>query len=356
MTLRPQICCALISSFILWPCTAQSQTDSATARVLFEEGRKLIAQKQFTEACPKFEESYRLDSAIGTLLNLADCWERTGRTASAWARFLEVAELTKRLGQVDRERLARARATALEPRLSKLRVEVSSPPTGLELSRDGTPFGAAQWGMDVPIDPGSHTLEAKAPGRKPWTTVVDVPGDGKRAVVLIPSLPPDVTTQLSNPPPKETASAIAPQTTQPAPPTSSIRARPTENAPNTNQTLAAISTPTWILAGIGVTGLSVGTVFIFQLRSKNEEADAVCPTGLDCTDDEIARYDRAVSGAKTAKWVSGVSFAVGGTALASSALLTLLANRESKTGQRTLPILEIDPHRGLAALSISRTW
>ncbi len=186
---------------------AMGQTDSATARVLFEEGRRLIHKKDYADACPKFEESYRLDPGIGTLLNLADCWEHIGRTASAWARFLEIADMTKRLGQTDRERVARARAAALEPKLSRLHIEVGSTEPGLELLRDGAPFGQAQWGMDVPVDPGNHTIEAKAPGFKSWTTVIQVPEGGKKAVVLVPSLvkaepplPAPVAAPLSQPP------------------------------------------------------------------------------------------------------------------------------------------------------------
>src|SRR5436189_3072489 len=104
-----------------------AESDAAGARVLFAEGRKLVDAGNYAAACPKFEDSFRLDPGVGTNFNLADCFERIGRTASAWARFLDVAAATKAAGQVERERVARWRAAALERRLTRMIVEVSSP-------------------------------------------------------------------------------------------------------------------------------------------------------------------------------------------------------------------------------------
>src|SRR5450432_3403221 len=58
--------------------------DSAAAQALFDQGKKAMAALNYAEACPKLEESYRLQEALGTLLNLADCYQRQGKLASAW--------------------------------------------------------------------------------------------------------------------------------------------------------------------------------------------------------------------------------------------------------------------------------
>src|SRR5512138_2397422 len=91
----------------------------AAAQALFDDARRLMADKKYAEACPKLEESQRLDPGIGTLLNLAECQSLTGRTASAWANFLEAAYQAKAAGQAKRENTARSRAAALEPKLSR---------------------------------------------------------------------------------------------------------------------------------------------------------------------------------------------------------------------------------------------
>jgi len=82
---------ALLSVSVAAPSLAQSAADKATAETLFDEGRRLLVQNKLPEACSKFAESQRLDPAIGTQLNLGDCYERTGRLASAWAQFREAS-------------------------------------------------------------------------------------------------------------------------------------------------------------------------------------------------------------------------------------------------------------------------
>jgi hypothetical protein len=121
-----------------------------------------------------------LDPKPGAALNLADCYEENGQTASAWARYLDAAPLSHRAGQAERERYARAHAAALEPKLSRLTVVVPSAPSGLSVTRDGVAIDAATWGTAVPVDPGAHVVEARAPGMPAWSMAVKVGvGDGK---------------------------------------------------------------------------------------------------------------------------------------------------------------------------------
>ncbi|MDB4996135.1 MAG: putative rane protein, partial [Myxococcaceae bacterium] len=98
--------------------------DPAAAQQLFSDAKKLIAENKWADACPKLEESQRLDPGMGTQFNLANCYEHVGKTASAWAAFIEVAGQAKAAGQAPREKAARDRANVLEPKLSKLTVTV----------------------------------------------------------------------------------------------------------------------------------------------------------------------------------------------------------------------------------------
>src|SRR5262245_23511913 len=91
---------AVLSGALLAPGLARADVsaDKAAAEALFNHAKQLVKEGKLSEACPKFEESLRLDPGIGTLLYLADCQEKAGKTASAWARFLEAAAAAKAAG------------------------------------------------------------------------------------------------------------------------------------------------------------------------------------------------------------------------------------------------------------------
>src|SRR4051812_42462687 len=155
--------------------SARAQDDTASALSLFEEGKKLATEGNYAEGCRKLLASYNLVQKVGTLLNLADCYEKQGKTASAWARFTEAATMAERAGQNDRVEFAHKHAAELAPRLSRLTVVVATRPPGLEVKRDGAALDPVVFGAAVPVDPGPHGVEAHAPGKKPWSGSVDVP-------------------------------------------------------------------------------------------------------------------------------------------------------------------------------------
>jgi hypothetical protein len=166
-----------------------STADRAAAQALFDEGRELMEQGRSADACPRFEESDRLEPALGTRFHLANCYEELGKLASAHALYLQVASEAATRNQAARERVARERAQAVEPRLARLTIEVPfSPSPALRVERDGTLVGAAQWGLPVPVDPGVHHLNASAPGREPWAADVEIPGEPGVTRVNVPPL------------------------------------------------------------------------------------------------------------------------------------------------------------------------
>jgi hypothetical protein len=178
------------------PARAQAQVgsgDSAAALTLFEEGKKLATDGNYKEGCPKLLASYNLVQKLGTLLNLADCYEKSGKTASAWVRFTEGTMIAERAGQQERAEFARTHAAALVPRLSRLVITVAGPPPdGLEVRRDGALVEAAAFGTAVPLDPGTHTIEARAPHKKAWSTSVDIELDASKPRAFeIPALEAD---------------------------------------------------------------------------------------------------------------------------------------------------------------------
>lgn len=244
--------------------------ERAAAEVLFQEARQLSKQGKDTEACPKYEESNRIDPSIGTQLYLADCYERIGKLASAWVLFKEAASQAQLAGQSAREKSATTRADDLEARLPKLLLRVTAADTpGLELRQDGKPVRRALWGSALPVDSGLHTLQATAPGRRGWESSIQA-SNGQLTTVNIPELPPETTPLVA---PSAPGKAPAASTTSPTSPPSSP---PKANAPvaegwSTQKTIGAIS------AGVGAVSLAAGTYFAFQARSQWKDAQPLCP-------------------------------------------------------------------------------
>jgi hypothetical protein len=291
---------------------AQSADNAAAARALFSEARALVAAGKHADACPKFEESLRLNRGIGTQFNLADCLEQTGRTASAWGHFLEVAASARAAGQGERETVARDRAAALEPKLARLVIQVEAPLPGLDVRRDGVVIGSASYRTPTPVDPGRHVVEATAPGRQRWSSEVVVPTGPGVVTVRVPELAPEGAATSAVP--KAAATGVAPA--------GAARSPTTDDASSSSgqRTLALAA------GGVGVVGVAVGTVFFLKYRSENAKAEDICPTSSSpCPSGSAAKHAGLVADARSARTLTYVGWGVGAAGLAGAAVLWLTA-------------------------------
>ncbi len=183
---RAALLLALMAPRLAWPQAARG----TEAEALFREGKRLLEGKDFDRACPKLAESYRLDPATGALLALAICQEGAGKLASAWASYAEVAARSKNEGRADREKAARRKVAALEPKLSMLTIAVADAAdvAGLRVERDGDEVARATWGVAVPVDPGLHRIDVSAPGRRAWHQTITLGRASERQSLEVPVL------------------------------------------------------------------------------------------------------------------------------------------------------------------------
>jgi hypothetical protein len=169
---------------------AQSAQDQATARALFNEARQLMKAGRYVDACPKLESAARLYEGSGLLLNLGDCYEHLGRTASAWTEFGAAVEAAERARRGNDYAEAQRRQAAVEPRLARLVVRVAHPAPGLVVKRDGSELARGAWGAAIPVDPGEHMVSAEASDRVAWAGTIRVTEAGKTVTLDVPELPP----------------------------------------------------------------------------------------------------------------------------------------------------------------------
>jgi hypothetical protein len=261
----------------------------AQAQLLFDDGRRLLDDGKTAEACDAFAESQRLDPAIGTQLNLANCYEKLGKTASAWINYVEVQTRARRAGQPERVEVAKKRADALEPQLSQMRVEVSAPVKGLSVTRDGAPVSARVWGKPTPVDPGEHEIRAQAPGKKPWTTKVTVGAERDEVSVRVPAL-----ADAPKPPPsKKTAAG--------------------EDDSGFGQMVGG-----WTSIAVGIAAGGVGVALRLVALERDDEASQFCTAdGGTCTQEGADLRNEA----QALQIGSVVAWAVGGALLVTGIVL-----------------------------------
>lgn len=263
------------------------------AESLFQDAKSLMKQGKYADACPKLAESFRLDAAGGTMINWADCEQHLGHWATALTYFRKARTMALQAKRDDRVQICDAQIPLLEKKIAHVVVNVASPAKDTHVTLDGVELGQAAWGTAMMIDPGAHVIDVTAPGKAPFhadLTIADAP---ETKTVDVPAL--------------GDASSDASSTTTVAAPTSSSK-----------RTLG------FVVGGVGVVALGVGTYFLIHGNSlKNEVNDD--PHAPDVHD--------KVSSQHTAITIAEVGLGVGIAALGTAAWL--IATSPSETPKTT---------------------
>ncbi|MEO8703084.1 MAG: hypothetical protein ABI867_23770 [Kofleriaceae bacterium] len=249
--------------------------------------------------------SQKLDPAVTTAINLGDCRERSGQLATAWGVFVEAARQVRDATD-EKSRLllqvAESRAAKLEPRLSKLTVDVpaSHRVAGLEVRRDtiGTRvlIDAGAWGRALPLDAGTYTIVARAPGRDDWSTSVTIGAEADAKIIAVPML--------------ATTRVVAP------------KVAPAPSHPRSRARLFGLG-----LVSVGgattIAGLALGWTAI----SRWHQARDLCGVNLECDNDPDLRRAHTLATAAHARGNLATIVIGGGLALAAGGVAALWVGR-----------------------------
>jgi hypothetical protein len=297
---------AFVSAFVLAAPVRAQANDAAAAEALFEAGRQAMAREDYASACKNFEDSQKLDPAIGTIFNLANCEELRGRLASAWQRFTEVAQ---QLPDTDERRaIALERAEALKGRLPYLTLRFGAGvPSDAQVTRDGIAIGAAGLGVPLPVDPGEHEIVVSAAGRRDKAFRVSLALSERKELVVTAGEP--------------------------------LPAAPNQ-APGTPERRDEAKGPPlvgYVLAGVGVVGVAIGAVTgVMALDREATMKDDDCdPNGRTCRTQ--AGVDAASSG-EILSTTSTIAFAVGGVSLGVGAYFLFFTGDDAKSASRSMPM------------------
>jgi hypothetical protein len=287
---------------------AQPKEDITRAEGLFEEGKTLLKAGNDADACARFAESKQLAPAVGVSLYLADCLQRIGKTASAWAEFRSAAALARERND-KRADLAQHRALALAPTLDRVTIVVSPALAQgpLRVARDGKAVPPEEWGLAVAVDPGDHLIVARS-GRMLRAFEAHVDANGPTAVVHIDELYGEDTPARAVPAPNEAGDASTkPPSETPGPAPSNF---------DTKRLLISLG-----LAGVGAVGIGVGLGFGIMAKSDRDQSNAgPCNAADQCSANGLSLRHNAINEAL----VSTIAFGAGLAALGACAIVAFV--------------------------------
>src|SRR5262249_1049011 len=142
---------------------AHDEAPAERAKRLRKEGKALLDGGKTADALPLLEEAERIDPGMLSEFRLPQCYQKLATTGSAYVFFPKVAgaahaELPYEADEAkaatlrEREEAARQRATALEPLLARLKLNVPLSMrnvAGFQISLDDVPLSPPVWEAGV---------------------------------------------------------------------------------------------------------------------------------------------------------------------------------------------------------------
>ena len=271
---------------------AQPNEHTGAAEALFREAISLAKAERYGEAIMKFEASYELDPARGTLLGLAMAEERAGKVAAALAHYLLLRDLARQARDQSREHAARRSVDRLLPRVPTLIITAGGQlPEGTRVTLDGRELPRGALGSRLPLEPGAHNLRASAPDGSRFQLEVLLPEGARKAVAI----------QLSG-------------------------AQPRRNTGGGFE-LTPLRTTGIALGAVGLAGIGVGAYYWIRSGKTYDEVNAACQDRR-CPPEQRA----AIDDGRNQENLARVGLIFGGLALATGLGLALADWPETPAG------------------------
>lgn len=241
---------------------AQTQHEISAAKAAFSAGLALEAAGDYAQALTRFREVIAVKVTPQALFHIGRCLERLGKWTEAVGNYRLAIEKAEETRATEAGREADAARSALEPKVPKIVIRRGRGAAAASISIDGVALGATAIDVEMPVDPGPHTLIATAPGQKATTVQVTVAEAETKNVTL------DLDGPRSEP-------------GQPVSPT-------TPGAWNWKRTGYAVG-------AVGLASLAAGGVFLALRQSTISKLDDQCvgnhcPSSLEGTWDDGKKY------------------------------------------------------------------
>jgi len=285
------------------PSLAQEDESALTeARALFQRGIELEQAGNYSGALQAFREVGQVRMTPQVRFHIALCEERLGRLVAALGGY-ELALAEADSVNPDFKSEVESNVTRLRESIPRIVIQRGEGADAAVIELDGVKLGDSSIGIELPLDPGPHSVVARAPGYQTLEKTVTVAENTREVAVLdLTALPPD---------------AILPGDG------AGVQTRPIPRV------------VPYVIGGVGAASLIASGVF-FALRQdaigdlEKKCANNVCPNddpSIQDTDDKMRTYHYAT-------WITlGSGVALLGTAVVLYALDPRLPERGRVTAQ-----------------------
>jgi hypothetical protein len=339
--------------------SGQSDEERAAARQTALEGIKALKEQRYPAAIDLLSRAESVMHAPTHLLYLARAQMGLGQLVRARENYLKIVkeniDPSKPKAFHDAKAEAEKELAALEPRIPVITAVVDGAQgKSVTVTMDGTKMSAALVGLARPVDPGEHRFQASADGMASDLVTVKVKEGGNERVTLTLKPGAAVVSTGASAGPEATGTPASPAGTSAAP-TPENSPPPPPGAEEPGGGVSGLRTAGFVVTGVGVVGLGVGTAFILMGKSQRDEANSICPPDKPCPIGTDQNHLSSLDSESTSKMtIGGVSLAVGGVSLAAGVTMIILGKPKSATQSEHL--LHLTPFAGLRELGVAGTF
>jgi hypothetical protein len=273
------------------------------AREQFGQALALQTAGDWAGALALLKEVAAVKSTPQVRFNMALCEEKLGRLVAALGDY-ELAAADARAEKADQvAEEVEARREALSQRIPKLTVRRGSGAEAASIALDGVSLGDQVIGTPMPTDPGPHTIEATAPGFKPFRKSLRVAERQSETIEIV----------------------LEPQPVAP----------PAQDAAGGRMLRSGGRSPVYgyVIGGIGIASLGASGVFFGLRAGKISDLDKVCDENRICppgSKGDIEQGERYTT-------IANVTLAVGVAAVAGGLVLLLTSGPSGEASVALAP-------------------
>ncbi len=297
-----------------------SRKELSRARVKFQQGTELEQAGDWSTALTRFREVGQVKMTPQVRYHVALCEEHLGQLAVALGGYKLALQSADEVRARSFKSTVQSHIKDLSARIPKVVIKRGDGAEAASIELDGVRLGVSSIGVPVPVDPGPHTISAKAPGHEPFSKTMSVKEKQQETVEIV----------LKKTPTPAEGNGSSSGSTGP------VGGEPPPALPKPHSKVLP-----FVVGGIGVASLAASGVFYFVLRNGqiSKLNDACGSNHNACPASSRTYYDNA----KTDTLISQITLGVGVVGVGAAVVLLVTgkhshkAKPADKAGLRLLP-------------------